>query len=91
MKTQQKRRGVVRIFFFFLSDEAMVGYTVNSYQICLCQKIWRDLGFVFTETVSFKMFIAVHVLSHCVSFKTIKIAKKLRLESTASQIIQGSH
>lgn len=38
----------------------------------------ENLGWVwgfFRETVSFKMFVAVHVLSHHVSLRSIKIAK----------------
>lgn len=58
----------------------MVDYTVKSYQI-LGQKIWGG----FTETVSFKMFVAVCVFSHCVSFKTSKIAKKNDVRNQLAQ------
>lgn len=73
MKVQQKRRGLVRNIFF-LSDEAMVDYTITHTKI-FSQNICSGFGFVFTETVSFKMFLAVHVLSHRVSCKTIKTGK----------------
>lgn len=65
----------------------MVDYTMNSCQNCLCQKIWGGLGFVFMEAASFKMFFAIRVLSHCVSFKTIKIAKN----DVRSQLLHKPH
>lgn len=42
---------------------------------------------IFRETISFKMCVAVHVLSHHVSLKSIRIAKN----DVRSQLLHKSH